>query len=77
MIVRNGMTVALAGAAVGTVAALGLSRLIDTLLFGVGGRDPLTFAAVAFVLLAISFVACYMPARRAARIDPMKALRAE
>jgi predicted permease len=77
MIVRHGMSVALAGASAGIVAALALSRLIDSLLFGVRGTDPLTFAVVAIVLLAISFMACYVPARRAARIDPMAALRAE
>ncbi len=77
MIVRQGMTVATAGAAAGIVAALALSRLMDSLLFGVRGTDPLTFATVAAVLLTIAFLACYLPARRAARIDPMKALRAE
>jgi predicted permease len=77
MIVRHGMGVALAGASAGIVAALALSRLIESLLFGVHGTDPLTFAVVAVVLLAISFIACYVPALRAARIDPIGALRAD
>jgi predicted permease len=77
MIVRHGMGVALAGASAGIVAALALSRLIESLLFGVPGTDPLTLAVVAVVLLAISFSACYVPALRAARIDPIGALRAE
>jgi len=77
MIVRHGMTVALAGAAIGVVGALALSRVMRTMLFGVQGSDPLTFVAVSLLLAAIAFVATYLPARRAARIDPMISLRSE
>jgi ABC-type antimicrobial peptide transport system permease subunit len=77
MVVRQGMTVALAGAGIGLAAAFALTRFMDSLLFGVRGTDPITFVAVAGILTAISFVASYVPARRAARIDPMVSLRSE
>jgi predicted permease len=77
MVVRQGMTVALAGAGIGLAAAFALTRLMHSLLFGVRGTDPLTFVAVAGLVTAISFVANYLPARRAARIDPMISLRSE
>jgi predicted permease len=77
LVVGRGMAVALAGAGAGLVAALLLTRLMTGLLYGVGPMDPATYAGVAGLLLAIAFLACYLPARRAARIDPMKALRAE
>jgi putative ABC transport system permease protein len=75
LIVRQGMKVALGGIAAGLVAALAVSRLLATLLYGVQGRDPMTFVAVAGTLTAVSLLACYIPARRAARVDPIVALR--
>jgi putative ABC transport system permease protein len=77
MIVRQGGLVAIAGLAVGTLAALVGSRLIESLLYGVTARNPAVFAATAVALFGISLVACWVPARRAARVDPMVALRAE
>jgi predicted permease len=75
LVVRQGMRVALAGAAAGLVGALLLTRLMSTLLYGVRSTDPATFLAVTLVLTAVAVVATYIPARRAARIDPLVALR--
>jgi predicted permease len=76
-VVRDGLTVTLAGLAVGIVAALAAVRVVKTLLFGVTPQDPLTLAAAAGALLAIALLACSVPASRAARVDPMIALRSE
>ncbi len=65
------------GLAIGFVAALALTRVMESLLFGVGARDPMTFVAVALVLTAVACAACFAPAWRAARVDPMVALRYE
>ena len=77
MIVAQGMAMAAAGAAVGVVSALLLTRLMKSLLFGVSAADPITFAAIPLLLAAVAFVACYLPARRATRVDPLAALRTE
>jgi predicted permease len=77
MVVRHGLAVALTGIVVGLAAAFALTRLMRTLLFGTEAADPLTFAAIALLLGAIALVASYVPARRAARIDPMISLRSE
>ena len=71
------MTLALIGIAVGIAGALGLTRLIANLLFGVSATDPVTFAAIALLLILVSFLACYLPARRAAKLDPNDRARAE
>ena len=77
LMLRQGLSLTLLGAALGLAAAFALARFMESLLFGVGGYDPVTFVAVALLLTGIAFVANYVPARRAARIDPMASLRAE
>jgi len=77
LVVRQGLVTTLAGTAIGLAGALALSRSIQGLLFGVTATDPLTFTAVAAMLLGVTIVACYLPARRAARVDPTEALRSE
>jgi predicted permease len=77
MVLGEGMRITLIGVAIGLAAAFGLTRLITTLIYGVGAADPLTFAAVAILLSAVALFACYIPARRAMRVDPMIALRYE
>ncbi len=77
MILGEGMRITLVGVVVGMVAALGLTRLITTLIYGVGVMDPITFGAVAILLTGVALLACYIPARRAMRVDPIVALQYE
>lgn len=76
-VVRAGMRLAIIGIGFGVVAAFALTRVLGNLLFGVTPTDPLTFASVTCLLVAVAFLACWIPARRAAKIDPMEALRCE
>ena len=75
MVLREGLQLAAAGLALGVVMAALFTQSIHSLLFGVGERDPLTMIVVALVLLAVTVGACVLPARRAASVDPMRALR--
>lgn len=75
LVVRHGLTLAIAGAAFGLVAAFGVTRYLASLLYGVRPADPLTFATMAFLLFAVAVAACYLPAHRATRVDPLVALR--
>ena len=75
--VRQGLVLAAAGVALGLAAAAGLTQLMSSLLFRVTALDPLTYAAVSALLLVVSVLASYLPARRAMSIDPVHALRGE
>jgi putative ABC transport system permease protein len=75
MVVGQGMLLTLAGVAVGIAAALGVTRYLSSMLFEVHAGDPITLAAVAAFLLLVALAACYVPALRATRVDPMVALR--
>jgi len=73
----QGLGLAIAGAAVGLVCALIVSQLMASLLYGVRPTDPLTFAGVVLLFIAVALVSCYVPARRAMKVDPMVAIRCE
>ena len=77
LVVGEGAKMALLGVAAGIASSFGLTRLMANQLFGITAHDPLTFAAVASVLTVVALLACYLPARRAVRVDPALALRCE
>ncbi len=77
LVVGQGIKLALVGEVIGLIVAFAITRLLAGLLFGVGSADPITFAGVLLLLLAVAFAACYFPARRATRVDPLDALRYE
>jgi len=77
MVIRRGMQLTAIGLAIGVAGALALTRLLGSLLFGISPRDPVTLLVVAAVLSSVALLACYIPARRAAGVDPMVALRYE
>jgi len=77
IVLGQGLRLALTGAVVGVICAINLSHLMTNLLYGVRPTDPMTFAGVALLFLGVALVACYIPARRAMKVDPMVALRCE
>ena len=77
MVIRQGMSVALVGVVIGIASAFGLTRLVASFLFGVAARDPVVFVAVPLLLSAVALAGVWLPARRAARVDPVIALRTE
>jgi putative ABC transport system permease protein len=77
LVLREGLNVTIFGVAVGLPSALALSRVMAGYVYGIKATDPLTFAAAALLLIGISLLACYVPARRATRVDPIMALRYE
>jgi putative ABC transport system permease protein len=76
-VVREGLVLALTGITIGLAGAFAAARMLTTFLFGVGASDPLTFAGVAVLLLGVALLASYVPSRRALKVDPIVALRAE
>ena len=77
LILRSGMTLVVVGLTIGLAGALALTRLMSTLLFEVSPTDPITFGAVALSVILAALLACYVPARRATKVDPLIALRYE
>jgi len=77
LVIRQGLPPVLLGTCIGLIAAMVFSRVLESLLYGVSARDPATFAGVSLLLVCVALAACFLPARRAARVDPMIAIRCE
>jgi putative ABC transport system permease protein len=77
MVIGQGMTMTIVGTAIGVAASAALAGLMSSLLFGVSAVDPATFVAIPLLLIVVALAACYVPARRAMRVDPLQTLRSE
>jgi putative ABC transport system permease protein len=77
LVVQHGMKMTLAGVGIGLLASFALTRLMTKMLFGVSATDPTTFVVISGLLVAVAWLACYLPARRATKVDPLMALRSE
>jgi putative ABC transport system permease protein len=77
LVTGEGMALAIIGVALGLMAALALTRVMEGLLFGVSATDPLTYMIIALLLMFVALLACYIPARRATKVDPLIALKSE
>jgi ABC-type antimicrobial peptide transport system permease subunit len=77
LVIGHGMTLAISGVGIGLVASFALTRLMENMLFGVGANDALTLVSISLLLILAALLACWIPARRATRVDPIVALRCE
>jgi putative ABC transport system permease protein len=75
MVLRRGIAITAAGMGIGLMVAFGVSRIVGNLLYGVSATDPLTFALISLLLCGVALVACFVPARRATKVDPVMAIR--
>jgi putative ABC transport system permease protein len=77
LVLGDGMKMTIVGVAIGLLAAFGLTRLMTKMLFGVSATDPTTFILISVLLMFVALLACYIPARRATKVDPLEALRCQ
>jgi putative ABC transport system permease protein len=77
LVLKQGIILALIGVAIGLAGAIGLSKALSSVLYGISATDPVTFISVAVIMIAVALVACFFPARKATKVDPLTAMRYE